>query len=117
MQKITKRQQEDGSWAKSGKPIYTAINYKLIETWRQFRFLVQMYGFTRDNSAGQKAVEFIFSCQTDEGDIRGILANQYTTYYTGAMLFLLVEAGYAYDPRTEKAFEWRLSIRQDDGAW
>jgi hypothetical protein len=117
VQKITRRQQEDGSWLKSGKPKYPAVNYALIETWRQFRFLVQMYGFTRRNPVGQKAAEFLFSCQTEEGDIRGILANQYTTYYTGAILFLLIEAGYADDPRTEKAFEWLLSIRQDDGAW
>jgi hypothetical protein len=116
-QKIVKRQQNDGSWKRSGKEKHPAINYKLIETWKQFRFLVQMYGFTRENPAGEKASEFILSCQTEEGDIRGMLANQYASYYTGALLFLLVEAGYADDPRVEKAFQWLLAMRQDDGAW
>ena len=116
-QKIARRQQEDGSWKRPGKPKHDAINHNLIETWKQFRFLVQMYGFTRESPVGEKAAEFIFSCQMEEGDIRGILANQYTTYYTGALLFLLVEAGYADDPRVKKAFQWLLSTRQDDGAW
>ena len=116
-QKIVRRQQADGSWARGGEQKHPAINYNLIETWKQVRFLVQMYGFTRENSAGEKAAEYILSCQTDKGDIRGILANQYTTYYTGALLFLLVEAGYEGDPRLERAFEWLLSMRQDDGAW
>ncbi len=116
-QKIASRQQEDGSWKRSGKEKHEAINYKLIETWRQFRYLVQMYGFTRENPVGEKAAEFILSCQTEEGDIRGFLANQYASYYTGALLFLLIEAGYANDPRVEKAFQWLLAMRQNDGAW
>ncbi len=116
-QKIARHQQEDGSWKRSGKPKHEAINYNLIETWKQYRFLVQMYGFNRDNPVGEKAAEFILSCQTEEGDIRGMLANQYASYYTGALLFLLVEAGYGDDPRVEKAFQWLLAMRQDDGAW
>lgn len=116
-QKIARRQQKDGSWKRPGKPKQDAINHNLIETWKQYRFLVQMYGFNRGNVVGEKGAEFILSCQTEEGDIRGILANQYTTYYTGALLYLLVEAGYADDPRVEKAFQWLLTMRQDDGAW
>jgi hypothetical protein len=116
-QKIAARQQEDGSWKRPGKQKHDAINHNLIETFRQFRFLVQMYGFTRESPIGEKAAEFILSCQTEEGDIRGILANQYATYYTGALLFLLVEAGYGDDPRAENAFQWLLAMRQDDGAW
>ncbi len=116
-QKIAGRQQADGSWVRRGKQKAPAINHSLIETWKQFRFLVQMYGFTRESPVGEKAAEYILSCQTDEGDIRGMLANQYATYYTGALLYLLVEAGYEGDPRVEKAFEWLLWMRQDDRAW
>ena len=32
---------------------------------------------------------------------RGILANQYATYYTGAILGLLIQAGYTDNPRVE----------------
>jgi hypothetical protein len=59
----------------------------------------------------------VFSKQTEEGDIRGIYGNQYTPNYTAGMLELLVKAGYQNDHRTEKAFQWLCSVRQDDGGW
>lgn len=42
---------------------------------------------------------------------------QYATYYTGAIMALLIQAGYADDPRIEKAFQWLLAMRQDDQGW
>ena len=90
---------------------------RLIETWRQFRFLIERYGMTRAHPQVERAAEFIFSCQTEEGDIRGFLANQYATYYTGAVMALLIQAGYAEDARIEKGFQWLLGMRQDDGGW
>jgi len=116
-QKIGRRQQADGSWARRGELKHPAINYSLIETWKRFRFLVEMYGFTKESPLAEKTAEFLFSCQTDEGDIRGFLANQYCTYYTGAILSLLIGAGYEDDSRTEKGLDWLLSMRQNDGAW
>lgn len=114
---ILRKQLIDGSWPRSGVEKHPAINYGLIETWRNIRFLVEQYGFTREHPQAEKAAEFIFSCQTEEGDIRGILANQYATYYTGAIMSLLIQAGYADDPRIEKGFQWLLSMRQDDKGW
>lgn len=76
---------------------------------------MEQYGFNREHPQAQKAAEFLFSCQTEAGDIRGMLANQYATYYTGAILSLLIQAGYEDDPRVEKAFQWLLHMRQDDG--
>ena len=38
-------------------------------------------------------------------------------YYHGAILELLIKAGYADDPRTEKGLQWLLSMRQEDGGW
>jgi hypothetical protein len=46
-----------------------------------------------------------------------MLANQYATYYTGAILALLIEAGYVDDPRIDKGIQWLLEMRQDDGGW
>jgi len=114
---ILRKQLIDGSWPRSGVEKHPAINYGLIETWRNIRFLVEQYGFTREHPQAQEAADFIFSCQTEEGDIRGILANQYATYYTGAIMSLLIQAGYADDPRIEKGFQWLLSMRQDDKGW
>jgi len=39
------------------------------------------------------------------------------TYYAGAILATIVEAGYEDDPRVDRCFQWLLSMRQDDGGW
>jgi hypothetical protein len=114
--KILKKQKTDGSWPRAGKLEHPAINYGLIETWRWFRFLVEQYGFTREQPQAEKAAGFLFSCQTTP-DFRGILANQYATYYSGAIMSLLIKAGYADDPRIERGFQWLLAMRQDDHGW
>jgi hypothetical protein len=112
------KQQPAGCWDRpQSQKKHPDINYQLIETWKVFRFLVEKYGFTREHPAAARAAEFILSCQSKEGDIRGFLANQYATYYTGALLGLLVKAGYEGDPRLEKGMQWLLSMRQDDGGW
>jgi len=115
--KILKKQLSDGSWPWSGKEKHPAINHHLIETWRNFRFLVEQYSFTRQHPQAERAAEYIYSCQSGEGDFRGILANQYATYYTGAILSLLVRAGYGDDPRTERCYQWLLDMRQNDLGW
>ena len=117
-QRILRKQQPDGSWDRSvSQKKHEAINYGLIETWKEFRFLVEVYGFNREDSSTARAAEFILSCQTEDGDIRGMLANQYAAYYTGALLSLLIKAGYEGDPRIENGFRWLLSMRQDDLGW
>ena len=117
--RLVDKQQADGSWRYPGKLDHPALqaNYNLLETYRSLRLLVEMYAFQRSHPALARAAEYIFSCQTDEGDIRGILGNQYMPYYHGAILELLIKAGYAQDPRTIKGLAWLLSIRQEDGGW
>jgi hypothetical protein len=120
VQKILKKQRPDGSWKYPGKrdeACYPRHHYPLVETWKQFRFLIDTYELGRAHSAVENAAEFLFSCQTDAGDFRGFIGNQYATYYTGALMSLLIKAGYADDPRIEKGFQWLLSMRQDDGGW
>jgi len=117
VRRILGRQLANGSWPRAGKLKHSAINYNLIETWRQFRFLVQQFGFTRKHPGTERSAEYLFSCQTKQGDIRGMLANQYATYYTGAIMALLIQAGYENDPRILRGFEWLLGIRQSDNAW
>lgn len=113
------KQHADGSWHYPGKSEHPAAqaNYNLLETFRSLRILVEMYGFRHTHPALAKAAEYVFSCQTDEGDIRGILGNQYMPYYHGAILELLIKAGYANDIRTKKGLQWLLSMRQADGGW
>jgi hypothetical protein len=117
--RLVGKQQANGSWHYPGKSDHPAsnANYDLLETYRSLRLLVEMYGFQRAHPTLARAAEYVFSCQTDEGDIRGILGNQYMPYYHGAILELLIKAGYAKDPRTEKGLQWLLAMRQADGGW
>jgi hypothetical protein len=116
-QKILKKQLPDGSWPRTDKKQYPAVKHQLFDTWRAMNQLVGKYGFTREPPQLEQAIEFLFSYQTDDGDFRGILANQYATYYTGAILATIMEAGYEDDPRVEKCFQWLLTMRQNDGGW
>jgi hypothetical protein len=108
--KIFKKQKKDGSFNPVSK-------HPLLETWRNLRFLVEQYGLNKQHPAIIQAAEFVFSWQSLEGDIRGILGNQYAPYYTGAILYLLIKAGYEKDKRVEKAIQWLIDMRQNDGGW
>jgi hypothetical protein len=118
-QKIVNKQQADGSWKYTGKKaaVYPPHHYSLVETFKQFRILVERYGFNKGNLSTRRAAEYLFSCQTAAGDIRGFIGNQYATYYTGAVLSLLIKAGYEDNARVEKGMQWLLSMRQADGGW
>lgn len=117
-QSIVRKQQSDGSWLyPGGNPIVrSAENYNQLETFRNVGYLVELFGFSRSNPVIANAAEYLFSFQTAEGDIRGILGNQYTPYYTATIAELLIKAGYE-DKRIEKIFMWLSSIRQNDGGW
>jgi hypothetical protein len=68
-QRILKKQLANGAWPRSGENKHPAINYQLIETWRQFRFLVEQYGFTRAHLQAEKAAEYTAARRRE--DIRG----------------------------------------------
>lgn len=116
---ILRKQQEDGSWRYPGqqRKLHPETRYDLLETWRWLAHLVERYGFDRHHPAVERAAGFLFSCQAEEGDFRGILGTQYMPYYHGLILELLVRAGYDDDPRVVRATQWLLSVRQDDGGW
>jgi hypothetical protein len=117
--KLLRKQQMDGSWKypNPNASRSSVQNYSLLETFRNLGILVEKYGLNKAHSSIKKAAEYLFSCQTDEGDFRGILGNQYMPYYSGAIMELFIKAGYSDHPRIEKGFKWLLSVRQDDGGW
>ncbi|HUC90057.1 MAG TPA: hypothetical protein VMR45_04600 [Patescibacteria group bacterium] len=118
-QEIIRRQQDDGSWKYPGSKqrVRSAENYNQIETIRNLGYLIEMYGFDKTSPVITKAANFLLSFQTSTGDIRGILGNQYTPYYTAIIMELLIHAGYKNDRRIEKAFKWLRDIRQKDSGW
>ena len=117
--RILRRQREDGSWKYSGgkQDIRSQKNYDQLETYRMLGILVEKYGFVRTHPALQKAADFLFGFQTDEGDFRGIYGTQYTPNYTGGIMELLIKSGFGHDPRIHRGFHWLLSIRQQDVGW
>jgi hypothetical protein len=118
-QKLVDKQQPDGSWRYPGqnRARLPETNYDLLQTFKNLGELVEKHGMDRRHPAVEGAAEYIFSCQTDEGDIRGILGTQYMPYYHGVISELLIKAGYGDDPRIEKGLHWLLTMRQDDGGW
>ena len=111
--RILKRQLPGGHWRYPGK----GEGCCLLASFQNLQTLVYQYGFDRRYPSIEQACEHIFSYQTAEGDIRGFIGNQYAPYYTGLVSTLLIQAGYADDPRIEKALAWLLSMRQGDGGW
>jgi hypothetical protein len=117
--KLLRKQQPTGAWRYPGKnrDLCPETKYDLLETFRILGQLVDKFGFDRRHPAVERAAEYLLTCQTEEGDIRGILGTQYMPYYHGVIVELLVKAGYSDDSRIEKALDWLLGMRQDDGGW
>ncbi len=117
--KILKKQQEDGSWKYPGgkKDVRSQRDYNQLQTYKVLMDLVEKYGFAREHAAISNAASFLFTFQTEEGDLRGIYRDQYTPNYSAGIMELLIKAGYQDDPRVERGFAWLLSMRQDDGGW
>jgi hypothetical protein len=116
---ILRRQGADGAWRYPGrrKNPLPQEDMNQLETFRMLGVLVEKYSLTDQHPAIQEAARYLFACQTDEGDIRGILGTQYAPHYTAGMMELLIKAGYSDVPPIERGFAWLLSIRQDDGGW
>jgi hypothetical protein len=119
VENILQNQQNNGSWKYIGKKVdlYPPHHYSLVSTFKKFRILIEKYELNKKNNVCSKAAEYIFSCQTQDGDFRGMIGNQYATYYTGYFISLLIKAGYKDDKRIKKGLEWLLDMRQDDGGW
>ncbi len=114
--KLLAKQSEDGSWRyPSHKSLQRA--YDTYQTYLTLGDLVEKYALDRRNPSVGCAVDFIFSSQTEEGDIRGIYGPHFSPNYTAAMTEIAIKAGYAKDPRIARALEWLMRMRQEDGGW
>lgn len=119
VERILTRQRDDGSWRYAGsrRDTGSAQEYDQLETYRVLGWLVEKYGMDDRHPAVTAAAEHLFTFQTEEGDFRGIYGRQYTPNYTGAIMELLIKAGYQKDPRIESGFGWLGMMRQYDGGW
>ena len=120
VERLLSRQLANGAWKYSSgekQRIRSLEDYNQIETFRVLGHLVEKYGLTRQHPAIRRAADYLFSKQSAEGDFRGIVGNQYSPYYSAAMMELLIKAGYESDARIEAGFRWLLALRQSDGGW
>lgn len=84
------------------------------------------FGYNSSHPLVQRAAEFIFSKQQQDGSwpmpgkkdlIDEEIGYQMMPIQTAIPLLGLVMCGYSIDKRAEKAFEWLIEQRLEDGAW
>jgi|TARA_Y100000310_G_scaffold331119_1_gene404116 hypothetical protein len=115
-------QREDGSWS-SGDGAWRGAGSRIIMTSHAL-YRLGFMGF--DSSFGPLAagVEYLFSRQQKDGSWP--LANvadseeddlSNSPLQTAFPLRAVANCGYSQDPRSERAYQWLLEQRLDDGAW
>ncbi len=116
--RILKGQKNNGGWCKKkyeGHPRWEKTYY-IVETLKNL-FKLYNYGCSLEEEEIQKAVDFLFSTQSKEGDFRGAYLNEYSPTYHALTLEILCLYGLDKDKRTQKGFRWILRNRQEDGGW
>ena len=116
--RILESQRPNGGWSRKryeSPPKWEKTHY-VVDTIRN---LIQLYNFgcaTEDKEV-MKAVDFLFSTQTKEGDFRGAYLNEYAPTYHALILEILCKLGFNDDKRVQAGFKWLMKNRQDDGGW
>lgn len=116
--RILKTQRPDGGWSRrkyEGHPRWEK-SYYIVDTLRNALRLYN-YGCSLEEEGIKKAVKFLFSAQTKEGDFRGAYLNEYAPTYHALTLEILCLYGFDKDKRTQNGFRWIINNRQDDGGW
>ena len=115
-------QEPDGAWRK-GELVWLGDAQRLT-TFALMR--LGFLGFGPETGAVSHGADFLFSLQREDGawelptgnpEIEGHEGYTMAPLQTALPLRALAMAGYAQDPRAERAYEWLLAQRLDDGAW
>jgi hypothetical protein len=121
---LFKLQQADGSW-KSGSLPGTAPRSRILTT-AQVLARLGYIGFNCSQPVVARGVEYLFSLQEIDGrwplsygdmDERDKEGYTMVPLQTALPLRSLALCGCAQDPRAEKAYDWLLDQRLEDGAW
>jgi hypothetical protein len=117
-------QEPDGSW-KSGLPDDTSASTRVLATALALMRLGYL-GFDPGHLAIRRAAEYLFAQQRPDGawampDTREETARRegysMVPLQTSLPLRGLAACGFAEDPRAERAYDWLLAQRLEDGAW
>lgn len=117
-------QKPNGAWDSFGiKRITTSDNLQITSMALQ---RLGYFGFDSSHPVVQKAAEFLYSKQHNDGSwpipgkkqrIDEEIGYQMMPIQTAIPLLGLVMCGYSLDERTKNAFEWLMKQRLEDGAW
>ena len=116
--RILKNQRQNGGWCRrryEGHPRWEKTYY-IVETLRNLLRLND-YGARRSDAGIQKAIKFLLSTQSKEGDFRGAYLNEYAPTYHALTLEVLCLYGLDKNQSVQKGFRWIIKNRQDDGGW
>lgn len=117
-------QGSDGSWRQADLPVLPRGG--TIQVTSQALTRLGYLGLTPDHSGLRRGAEYLFSRQRDDGawplQRSGPSSAEREEYsmmplQTAIPLAALATCGYATDPRAERAYDWLLGQRLDDGAW
>lgn len=121
---LVKNQNPEGSW-ESADPRGAIQGEKLYASAQVLiRFGYLRYG--PDHKSVKRGAEFIFSQQLEDGSwplpasratVDGIDGYSMIPLQTAIPLRGLAACGFSNDSRAEKAYQWLLNQRLDDGAW
>jgi hypothetical protein len=116
--RILESQRSNGGWTKKRyeKHPHFEKTYYIVDTLRN-SFKLHNYGCTMEDEGVKKAVQFLLSTQTEDGDFRGAYLNEYAPTYHSLTIEILCLFGLEKDQKVEKGFQWLLNNRQKDGGW
>jgi hypothetical protein len=121
---LFKLQKTNGAWDSLGLNQITYADNLQIASMALQR--LGYLGFDSSHPVVQKAAEFLFSKQQEDGSWpmpgKKQLTDEEVGYQmmpiqTAIPLLGLVTCGYSTDKKSEKAFEWLMEQRLEDGAW
>lgn len=118
---LVRLQSAEGQWT-VGDGAWRSHSHPLMMTSMAMTRLGYL-GFGREHPVLSNAAEFLFSKQRKDGawpmprggdDAEGVTE---APLQTAMVLRGLAYAGFATDPRSERAYDWLLARRLEDGAW
>ena len=114
--KIIQRQNDYGGqfWSREDGNIHAPFGFSTIDT---LYVLGEIGYLPSDNPQIVKAIDFLFSYQTNEGCFKYAPKSSKLPCLTARIIAGLARLGLKNDPRVEKSYKWMLDNQWHDGGW
>lgn len=113
---VFNRHEDNGGpyWSRTDGDIHVPSGYSTIDTL----FVLGELGLSeKDNSLIRKAVDFIFTYQSQEGCFKYSLKSSKLPCITARVIAALGRLGVQRDQGMEKGFTWLIDKQWEDGGW